>query len=111
MTKFQVQMKKSSRKNGMMEHWNIGFRENIFALTIIPSFQHCHYSRLIFIRFWTLNFDICHFPLYSFFQNFLNPFDRLFDAWLVLYQCKPHKTLSILAKTDSWGNSHFSFHQ
>jgi hypothetical protein len=96
-----------------MEEWNNGTLEywvemKIFStLSIIPSF---HYFGLIFIRFWTLNFDICHFPLYPFFQNFLNPFDRLFDAGLVLYQCKPHKTLSILAKTDSRGNSHFSFH-
>jgi hypothetical protein len=38
MTNFKCE---SPWKNGMMEHWNIGFRENIFALTITPSF---HYS-------------------------------------------------------------------
>jgi len=41
-SKAQMSNEKSARKNEMMEHWNIGFRKNIFTFehsSIIPKFH------------------------------------------------------------------------
>jgi hypothetical protein len=47
----QSSNEKSASKNGMMEHWNIGFRKNIFDSHHYPIIPLFHYSRKIQIRF------------------------------------------------------------
>jgi len=51
-----------------------------------------------------LTFDICYSSLNPFFQNLLNPFDRLFDPGFILHQSKPHKAFSTFTKTDPRGS-------